>query len=89
MMELKTQKETFIGFTLGPILETMGMTSTPAGLWAASYMFSFLTRSICEYLVKNKNVSEEDIFFTILFAIRKTDNGRSGAVSRSYNCEKR
>ena len=61
-MELKTQKETFIGFTLGPILETMGMTSTPAGLWAASYMFSFLTRSICEYLVKNKNVSEEDIF---------------------------
>lgn len=37
----------YLGITIGPISETMSYTSTPAGLWAASYIFSALTKNIC------------------------------------------
>lgn len=40
------------GITVGPIIETMGMTSTPAGLWFASYFFSVAVRDICKELVQ-------------------------------------
>lgn len=40
------------GITVGPIVETMGMTSTPAGLWFASYFFSMVVRDICKELVR-------------------------------------
>lgn len=38
------------GITVGPIVETMGMTATPAGLWFASYFFSLTVRDICKAL---------------------------------------
>lgn len=37
----------YIGITLGPIYETMQLTSTPAGLWSASYIFSYIAKNIC------------------------------------------
>ena len=37
----------YIGITIGPIVDTMMQTSTPAGLWFASYFFSSVTRDIC------------------------------------------
>ena len=37
----------YVGITIGPIVETMMQTSTPAGLWYASYFFSSITRDIC------------------------------------------
>ncbi|MCR5347726.1 MAG: hypothetical protein K6E38_08105 [Fretibacterium sp.] len=40
----------YAGITVGPIVGTLSMTSTPAGLWAASYFFSSLVRDICEAL---------------------------------------
>ncbi len=40
----------YVGITVGPIGETMQMTSTPAGLWLASYLFSSLVRDICQQL---------------------------------------
>ncbi|TYQ16303.1 UNVERIFIED_CONTAM: CRISPR-associated protein Cmr2 [Acetivibrio alkalicellulosi] len=43
----------YIGITLGPIYETLTLTSTPAGLWAASYMFSYTARNICQFLIHN------------------------------------
>lgn len=43
----------YVGITIGPIIETMSYTSTPAGLWAASYVFSSLTKNICEQLENN------------------------------------
>lgn len=40
----------YVGITIGPIFETMSFTSTPAGLWYASYFYSCLTKNICRYL---------------------------------------
>ena len=50
----------YIGITIGPIFETINMAGTPAALWAASYMFSMLSKTVCETLVE-KGVAEEDI----------------------------
>ncbi len=50
----------YIGITVGPVFSTMAMTSTPAGLWVASYMFSCLTASVCEELIA-RGVKEEQI----------------------------
>ncbi len=36
----------YIGITLGPIGDTMSLSSSPAGLWAASYLFSYLAHEI-------------------------------------------
>ncbi len=56
-------KKKYIGITIGPIFETMSLTSSPVALWAASYMFSLLSRSLCEVLTEypEYNVAEEDI----------------------------
>ena len=45
----------YIGITLGPIMDTMSQTSTPAGLWAASYLFSYLAHEI------RKNIGKEGL----------------------------
>lgn len=50
----------YIGITIGPIGETLANASTPAALWAASYLFSMLARSLCEELVK-AGVNKDDI----------------------------
>ena len=38
----------YTAITIGPVYDTMKLTSKPAGLWAASYLFSDLSREICE-----------------------------------------
>lgn len=43
----------YTGITIGPIFETINMASTPAALWAASYMFSFISKTLCEKLVES------------------------------------
>lgn len=43
----------YIGITIGPIFKTMSLTSSPVALWASSYIFSLLSRTICENLVKD------------------------------------
>lgn len=40
----------FIGITVGPVIDTLMLTATPAGMWAASYTFSLVTKKICEKL---------------------------------------
>ena len=53
---------TYIGLTIGPIFDTLNLASTPAALWAGSYLFSSLTRTICELLVSEKyNIPAEYI----------------------------
>lgn len=56
-------KKKYIGITIGPIFDTMNLTSSPVALWASSYMFSLLSRSLCEVLTENSEycVKEEDI----------------------------
>ncbi|MCR5782224.1 MAG: hypothetical protein K6G90_05745 [Clostridia bacterium] len=43
----------YIAVTIGPIGDTMALSSKPASLWAASYMFSFLAKNICNALVED------------------------------------
>lgn len=43
--------EKYIGITIGPIYDTISLTSKPAGMWAASYLFSYISRKICEGLI--------------------------------------
>ncbi|MCF0163110.1 MAG: type III-B CRISPR-associated protein Cas10/Cmr2 [Fusobacterium necrophorum] len=50
----------YIGITVGPIIDTMLLTTTPAGLWGASYMFSYFTRRVIENLISKKYVEEKD-----------------------------
>lgn len=50
----------YIAVTIGPIFDTINLASSPSALWAASYMFSMLTKNICKTLTEN-GVSEEDI----------------------------
>ena len=50
----------YIGTTIGPIFDVMSFSSTPAALWASSYLFSHLSKCICEELVK-KGVDTADI----------------------------
>lgn len=52
--------KTYIGISIGPIFETINLATSPASLWAASYMFSTLSKIICQTLIK-KGVREEDI----------------------------
>jgi CRISPR-associated protein Cmr2 len=48
---------TYTAITIGPILETLNLTSKPAGLWAASYMFSELSKQICKQFPQDDIVS--------------------------------
>ena len=50
----------YIGVTIGPIFDVMNLANTPASLWASSYLFSYLSKCICEELVK-RGVLQEDI----------------------------
>jgi CRISPR-associated protein Cmr2 len=51
----------YIGLTIGPIFDTVNLTSSPAALWAASYMFSSLSKCICELLTEKYGVKPEQI----------------------------
>lgn len=39
-------KEKYIAITIGPIAETLSLVSKPAGLWGASYLFSYVTEQL-------------------------------------------
>lgn len=53
--------KSYIGITIGPIFETMNLVSSPAALWTSSYMFSSVTKKLCEVLVSVYKVRAEDI----------------------------
>lgn len=48
---------TYTAITIGPIYDTMFLTSSPAGLWAASYLFSHISQRLCEMLIEKDLVS--------------------------------
>ena len=37
----------YVGITIGPIYDTMMLSSKPAAMWAASFLFSYLGRALC------------------------------------------
>ena len=51
----------YIGITIGPIASTMNFVSSPAALWASSYMFSCVCRRICQQLIFSYGIKYEDI----------------------------
>lgn len=48
------ESKKYIGITIGPIFDMMSLVSTPAALWATSYMFSSISKKTCEKLHKEK-----------------------------------
>lgn len=65
-----TVKNQYIAVTIGPIFETMSLVASPAALWVSSYIFSYLSRTICEVLCAN-GVDEKDII-TPYFSLHDT-----------------
>jgi len=68
----------YIAVTVGPIFETISLSSKPASLWAASYLFSYLVRTACEQLTADGVCTEEDIvtpYFKSDDALMNADNG--------------
>lgn len=54
------EEQTYIGITLGPVFDTVNLATSPASLWAASFLYSQLNRTICRLLTQN-GVLEKDI----------------------------
>lgn len=56
-------KEKFFAVTIGPIFKTINLAESTGALWATSYMFSYLSKAICEYLLNKQDfdIIEEDI----------------------------
>ena len=50
----------YIAVTIGPIFDTVNLASSPSALWAASYLFSMLSKNICQTLTDN-GVAKDDI----------------------------
>ncbi|HBT97211.1 MAG TPA: type III-B CRISPR-associated protein Cas10/Cmr2 [Desulfobulbaceae bacterium] len=42
----------YIGITIGPIQETLSLSTSPAALWAGSFIFSWLSRRLCEKIAE-------------------------------------
>lgn len=49
-MEIQNSSD-YIGITIGPIVDTLMLSSSPAGLWGASYLFSYIARNLTEKLI--------------------------------------
>lgn len=45
--------EVYYGITIGPVVKTLCMTSTPGGLWVASYMFSYIAKRLVVEIKQN------------------------------------
>lgn len=50
----------YIAVTIGPVFDTINLASSPSALWAASYMFSMLSKNVCAALV-DSGVKQEEI----------------------------
>ena len=56
-----SKKNKYIAITIGPIFDTMNLVSSPAALWASSYIFSSVAKEICHILKTDYNIDEEQI----------------------------
>lgn len=63
----------YTAITIGPIVDTLCMVDKPAALWASSYLFSYLSRSLCEEIV-NLGIPAEQIV-TPCFPWKDTADG--------------
>ncbi|MGL4607980.1 MAG: type III-B CRISPR-associated protein Cas10/Cmr2 [Eubacteriaceae bacterium] len=61
----------YIGITIGPIVDTLTSVSSPAGLWGVSYMFSYISRQICQKLL-GAGIQKEN-FISPVFDLTKDE----------------
>lgn len=52
----------YVGITIGPIFDTILDASSPAALWFASYLFSDITKRICEKISAQDGFSKVKIY---------------------------
>ncbi|HFU4500917.1 TPA: type III-B CRISPR-associated protein Cas10/Cmr2 [Streptococcus suis] len=64
---------TYYGITIGPVVDTLMMSSKPLGLWFSSYLFSEFSRRICQEV--------QQLDGTELLVPHFSDDERSGQVS--------
>ena len=62
----------YVGVTIGPITDTLMLTSSPAGLWGASYLFSWISRRLIHYLVVDYKV-EQSRFVAPFFSVKNNE----------------
>lgn len=60
-----SNKSDYIGITIGPIVETLLLSSSPAGLWGASYLFSYIAKNLAEKLIDN-GIGEKEFVCPVL-----------------------
>ena len=60
-----SNKSEYIGITIGPIVDTLLLSSSPAGLWGASYLFSYIAKSLAEKLIHD-GIGEEEFVCPVL-----------------------
>lgn len=58
--EVNRSGHKYIAVTIGPIFDTINLASSPSALWAASYLFSMLSKNICKTLTEN-GIDKENI----------------------------
>lgn len=64
----------YIGITIGPILDTMSDASTPAGMWFSSFLFSDITRRLCEKITEASDIFENVSFFSPYYPTNEEEN---------------
>lgn len=50
----------YVAVTIGPIGDTMALAASPVSLWASSYLFSYLAKTLCRVLTEH-GVAERNI----------------------------
>ena len=50
----------YVGITIGPVVETLTLSSSPMALWFSSYLFSYISKSICKELINHKISTSND-----------------------------
>ena len=50
----------YVAVTIGPIGDTMALAVSPVSLWASSYLFSYLAKTLCRVLTE-QGIAESDI----------------------------
>ena len=72
----------YIGITIGPIIDMLSAVSKPAGLWGASYLYSFIAKKICETLI-SKGIPKEN--FVSPYFEMENDKPNSNNGDNDYN----
>lgn len=62
----------YIGITIGPIVKTLMLTTTPAGLWGASYIFSYYAKNLIKQIKQELKIPDD--FFIVPVNIKNVEN---------------